>query len=266
VPDGNERFGDFSVHGIGWREVMPPVLIDRPCGTPDYLMMRFDSTVTCRLGGRLEDCAPGSFVVWAPGEAQLYGNREAGFVHSWIHCSGAFVDKVLKVTGVGVLQRFIMPHPERMDDTLRAIHDELTVWDTPEPVLVRHLFEDWLRRVGRDLLGQPKPLPPAGIATVKARMDQEPSAAWSLEELARMAGYSKEHFGVQFRKHYGVSPIAYLLEIRLRNAARLLMDPRQRVSEVSELAGFDDPFYFSRMFRKRFGASPRQWRSWQRGG
>lgn len=121
--------------------------------------------------------------------------------------------------------------------------------------------EDWLRRAGRNLNGRRRAAPPAALVAAKAVLDQDPTVSWTLNALAKQAGYSKEHFGVQFRKYFGVSSMAYLMELRLRNAARLLMDPEKRVGEISQMVGFDDPFYFSRQFRKRFGVSPRQWRA-----
>jgi AraC-like DNA-binding protein len=61
----------------------------------------------------------------------------------------------------------------------------------------------------------------------------------------------------QFRRYTGLSPMSWLKEERLQLAARLLRTSNRRVGEISSIAGFRDSFYFARIFRSRFGASPR---------
>ena len=57
-----------------------------------------------------------------------------------------------------------------------------------------------------------------------------------------------------------MSPIEYLTELRLKHARTLLMNTGRTVSEVAEAAGFEDPSYFARVYKKRFCLSPTQTR------
>jgi len=59
-----------------------------------------------------------------------------------------------------------------------------------------------------------------------------------------------------FARAFGLSPVAYRTQIRLNRARALLVSTRRNVSEVAYEVGFSDPLYFSRAFKRRFGATP----------
>ena len=68
-------------------------------------------------------------------------------------------------------------------------------------------------------------------------------------------GYSKDHLRRGFQQTTGMTPHAYLTDIRIRYAKRLLLQ-KLPVSEVAMLSGFYDPDYFCRLFRKQTGMTP----------
>lgn len=78
-------------------------------------------------------------------------------------------------------------------------------------------------------------------------------------ELAAMCGVSARHFTALFRNVYGTTPAQYLIGLRLRQAQELLASGLHSVSETAELCGFRDVYYFSRIFRKKLGQSPREY-------
>ena len=82
-----------------------------------------------------------------------------------------------------------------------------------------------------------------------------------LQDLARTAGMSPSYFCTQFKKWFGLSPIDYLIQYRMLHAAHLLADNNLMVSEIALRVGYNDPFLFSKMFKKHFGQSPRAMRT-----
>ncbi len=81
-----------------------------------------------------------------------------------------------------------------------------------------------------------------------------------LADLARRAGCSKGYFSYLFRQRTGQSALAFLTGLRVRQAAHLLDLTGLTVSEIAARVGFASLFYFSRVFRHRFGLSPRAYR------
>ncbi|MBQ8606142.1 MAG: helix-turn-helix transcriptional regulator [Clostridia bacterium] len=78
-----------------------------------------------------------------------------------------------------------------------------------------------------------------------------------VETLIKLCGISGVYFNKLFCKVYGVSPQKYISERRLSHA-KTMIDTGDfgKISEVAAAAGFDDPLYFSRAFKKRYGVSP----------
>lgn len=75
------------------------------------------------------------------------------------------------------------------------------------------------------------------------------------------SGISVSHFSTLFKKETGYSPLDFLIRQRLQHAARLLATTQEPIASVSAAVGYEDPFYFSRSFRKIMGCSPRTYRS-----
>ncbi len=97
-------------------------------------------------------------------------------------------------------------------------------------------------------------------AAVRDSLARDPLRTVRLEELATRAGLSVPHFCALFRRLSGYAPIDFLLRQRIRLACRLLDSSDAPVAEVAMRSGFDDPYYFSRCFRRIMGASPRAYR------
>ena len=81
-----------------------------------------------------------------------------------------------------------------------------------------------------------------------------------VEEYASRCGLSKTQFIKLFRRITGTTPIAYRQRIRLETAGKMLRTTELSVQEVSAKAGFQDPLYFSRVFREKTGLSPSKYR------
>jgi AraC-like DNA-binding protein len=73
------------------------------------------------------------------------------------------------------------------------------------------------------------------------------------------------HFASLFRHQTGMAPIEYFIHLRIRGACRLLDTTTLTVREIGYRVGYEDPYYFSRMFRKLMGLSPRQYRELRKG-
>ncbi len=65
----------------------------------------------------------------------------------------------------------------------------------------------------------------------------------------------------EFKKHYGVSPIQYLINRRMEYAKHLLNTSGMSVKQIAYQCGFENEYYFSRIFKKLTGYSPSQYRA-----
>lgn len=98
------------------------------------------------------------------------------------------------------------------------------------------------------------------VARAAALMERSWNAPLRLTDLAAEANLSPNQFLRLFRASYGTSPMQRLRDIRLDHAAGLLQESDAPVSAVATECGFPDPNYFTRVFRRRFGVTPRGFR------
>jgi AraC-like DNA-binding protein len=81
-----------------------------------------------------------------------------------------------------------------------------------------------------------------------------------IADLAARLGCSAGHFHRLFKQHTGRSPILYLAELRVRRAAHLLSNTQLPIAEIARMVGFEDQFYFSRVFHRMMGRTASEYR------
>ena len=260
--------GDFRIRGIGVQEVMQPCTINRPSGTLDYLFMYFSDGVTIEQDGRIRAFPPQSFRIWEPKVSQHYGNSESRWNHSWIHCDGPLVAVQVREARVPLNRVVSLGDPSLVEKHLLEIHEELTSQSQPAPMILKNLFQNMLHRLSRTVVGEkdarsPKRIPERFLA-MKKYMEAHFVEPLTLDSLAERAHLSVPHFCSEFRRYFEVSPVEYLIRLRMHAAAYYLRNINHSVSEVAGLVGYDDIFYFSKLFKKRYGVSPRAMRAGMR--
>ena len=82
----------------------------------------------------------------------------------------------------------------------------------------------------------------------------------SIESAAKLCGFSPSHFMRQFKSLTGKSFTQYLIAYRLEIATNKLIETNQKVIEIGEEVGFNQPSYFARAFYQKYGVSPIQYR------
>lgn len=90
-------------------------------------------------------------------------------------------------------------------------------------------------------------------------MEQNYARRITVEELARLSGYSASHFTRMFRQVYDLSPIQFLNRLRIQHAKNLLRAEQYTLSEIANRCGFSSVYYFSRCFKQITGATPKKW-------
>lgn len=88
-----------------------------------------------------------------------------------------------------------------------------------------------------------------------------PDPTYGVEQIARELDCSREHLTRQFKAATGVSPSDYLLQHRLRIAARELRESSDKLELIAQRCGFSGANYFCRAFHRYQGLTPRQFRA-----
>jgi len=110
-------------------------------------------------------------------------------------------------------------------------------------------------------------LPPAAIRSESDALS-EMAAGWrgnlarpvDFAEEAAQGGMSLSTFRRRWQEVFSLPPGQYLLQIRIHEACRLLVETLEPIREIARRTGFEDELYFSRRFRIRMGVAPREYR------
>jgi YesN/AraC family two-component response regulator len=125
------------------------------------------------------------------------------------------------------------------------------------------LAEDELIASFQRMLFEENPLPPHTSIVVKqavAFIHQHYQETFSRSEIAHHIGVSENYLTHIFHQEMGIALWDYLNRYRVLQAKDLLCEKHDSIAAISYKVGFDDPAYFSRIFRRYVGESPRVYR------
>ncbi len=126
------------------------------------------------------------------------------------------------------------------------------------PKKLVHILEALVLQMSDNMLSSSKPPLATEIANYLSRHYSEKI---TLDDISQATYFSVAYCESEFRKAFGKSIISHLIDLRISEAKNLLMETSMPCSLIASIVGFDDANYFSRIFKKRIGFSPQQYRS-----
>jgi len=224
-------------------------------------------------GGTSYPCKAGDTFVIFPGELFSY-EADAGM--PWHYVWAAFVghagESVLASIGVTPRHPVVRGDGHKLLGIYRRMRNTLQHAETAglADLEASGLLRLLLHGLGRaNLAGQAARLkPPTDI-----ERQVEHAIRWltvqftqqiSIEGMSRSLGYHRTHLSKMFKRATGLSPMQYLLKLRMERAMTLL-EGTLTVEQVAASVGFGDALYFSKQFRKWTGRSPSAYREMLRG-
>lgn len=132
--------------------------------------------------------------------------------------------------------------------------------------LCQHLLQALLIRIMRNFDRSARMVPSRRkvskeCAAARRYIDTHFRESLNLDQLAEIVHINKYHMVHSFTKTYGISPINYLLSLRLQESRFLLQSTDYSMAQIAQMVGFSSPCYFSQVFHKAMGISPREYRN-----
>jgi AraC-like DNA-binding protein len=257
-----EREENSNIHiaGMGLHERMKPCWNTRPRGNPDYLCLYFYDPVEFFLDGDRVSSPENKWIILTPERPHSYGHDSAFWDHSWLHISGGALEQSLEDIGIP-RDRFVdTGGPELFETLLQRLHEELYYNSRPRFDILEFELKAGLARLDRKI-NHPESKVPAIYRQIRLKLDCRYDRNFSLEGLAEEAGCSQAVFCRSFKAYFHSSPIDYLIDRRIDIACHLLRTTDHSIAELGERVGYPDMYYFSRIFKKRKGCSPRAFRN-----
>jgi len=248
---------DIMVGNFGIQETIWPKINHSTHGKENFLLMFFYDEIELKEKGEIKTVSPCSLIIWEPRAEVYYGHSKKDWKHSWIHFNGPALKKMLIKNRIPLNR--ILPFNDNVmiEKYMMDISNEVNWNYKPDAVIIKNIFENWFREIAREIEGKSRENQvPQKYLDIKQNMESNYNQKTTLAELARQAHCTIPHFCLTFKRYFRFSPWDYLIHIRMRQATRMLRDYNLSVSEIAELAGYDDIYYFSARFKKHFGISP----------
>ncbi|TXC92664.1 helix-turn-helix domain-containing protein [Metabacillus litoralis] len=96
-------------------------------------------------------------------------------------------------------------------------------------------------------------------------MNENMNKTIKLDDVAKYSGLSKQHLTHLFKSETSYPPIDYFIRMKMQRAAQTLDLTENSIKQIAVSLGIDDPYYFSRIFKKIMGTSPSQYRKIKKG-
>ncbi|MGZ4286561.1 MAG: AraC family transcriptional regulator [Solirubrobacteraceae bacterium] len=158
-------------------------------------------------------------------------------------------------------RRWWSTHLSELDRELRQRHDGYHEAAVANLTLLLVDIARFARDVVEDLKVNNEPL----LAKVFAYIDAHYDQPISLRDVAAALGLTPGHLTTVVRRKTGRTVQSWIVERRMAEARRMLVETNQTVAQVGRSLGYGDPVYFSRTFRQANGTTPMNWRRVARG-
>jgi len=251
----------LSIHGVGLREGMKPGMVNRPHGTNDYLFMYFYDPVWIEVEGSLRKFQKGRLMVWRPGERHHYGNPNRRWNHTWIHMDGPSIHSLILENEIPCSHPFQFVRRAMMEKSLFEIYHEMALESACDIRIIQNHVENWIWDLVRTLRTKHrKQNIPERFQLIKRFLEEHYHEWIYLNDLAKRFHLSSPHLCSTFKRFFGASPLDFVIRLRMQQAVYLLSDHNLNITEIAERVGYDDPYYFSKLFKKHYQESPLKFR------
>ena len=236
--------------------------VQRPQGCSEYVIQFcFDGEGYSLLNDKKEIIHANQYFILPPNQKHTYGTSEkTEWKVGWIHFLGknaeTLIDRFNK-NGFGKAHNFNFSSNwiKEFNDMIDNLRYDLSyasvayscckIW----PLLGNIIFEKQLNFTNDSPVNKAINL-----------MQENILEYLNLNEIASAAGLSVSRFSVLFKEQTGVSPKEYHIGLKIQKACSYLSMTDMPVKEIATELAFDDPYYFSRCFKKRMDISPAHYR------
>lgn len=271
----NENFLDLRLYQYGW-EQCEPLHSYGPSVRNHYLFHYILSGRGSLLSAgedskdRRYELAAGQGFLICPGQVNTYSaTKDDPWKYVWLEFDGLRAGEFLTSAGLDLAQPIYSPRDTALGELMRDEMLYITDHAEASPLhLIGHLclfLDALIRSSSTQTLNQRPQLRDFYIQEAVTFMEQNYQRNLTVEEIAGVCRLNRSYFSKLFRDNLGCPPQEFLIRLRLAKAVELMKTTSSSIGDISALCGYPNQLHFSRAFKKRYGISPREWRSRNRG-
>jgi AraC-like DNA-binding protein len=221
-----------------------------------------EGVFTSRITGEIP-LEEGSIFLLFPGISHWYSPlEESGWHGYYIGFLGPYPERLLTtgfidpeepVFHVGLHASIIEDFQEALEIAERQLPGfQVRLGSLVMTILARTLSYNWQKHQGSET--------ELIIERARAILEDNIKQNIDIHDVSADLGIDYYKFRHLFKEYTGLSPYQYFLQLKINKAKILLEDLSRSVKEIAYDLNFENPYYFSRMFKKKTGVSPQTWR------
>ncbi len=251
----DDPFTKYGIHIAGLSEVHPPYRIIKKNPRYHHIVYSLSGKAEYKTAYEMETFKPGCFWAAPPKLHHSYWAEEKWhsmwfilddneywwFLHKW---PGGQKHSIWKSRLLEAMEGYLVESMRTGKDAQKAACH------------LGHLIFIYL---SRDILGEEDQGTKSFHYTLEKLWQEVNSKLqyrWTVDELAKTINVSKSHFHRLVLTYYQLSPIGMLTEMRMKRAKELLLHTDYPIKLISELTGYNNPYSFSKAFKRQTGISP----------
>lgn len=234
----------------------------RPTGRLDYhMIIVLKGSMRVTIDGVDYDISPQNLIYYEPHTPQFY-EYKVGSQFVWLHLTGTYAPEAMKQLGLTQSGVYPIQNIPYLQENSKEIITILRSFSFEQNFrLYRKLFrllESIQYALSEETLIRNKRFEP-----VIRYMNENLSQQIDMQHCADLAALSLSWFHHTFKQEFHMSPAKYLENLRMIHAKSLLGNGEYNINQIANLCGYEDPLYFSRVFKKFYGSSPSAFKNGQ---
>lgn len=227
-----------------------------------YLLYVISGTIRVDLGNKYTEVKESSLMIVPPNCA--YKHTVLGKLgevnYLWVHFTGSDVLDRLNKYGIELFPCINQANNvNNISSRFQKLFEGFARNDSFREYDLSSLLDRLLIEIGRAILN--KKTDKVSLSKSLRYINEFYTSDIKITELAKIENMCMTSYNLHFKKQMGITPTKYITRLRMNSAKDLLKNSSLSISEISNMCGYNDYNFFSRVFKSFHGISPREYRS-----
>ncbi len=237
-----------------------PFTTENPTGREDfYLIYMVKGSMNVAMPEEILRAEAGNIMLFPPRYPYRYsyrGGEELNYL--WVHFTGSYAQKLLEECGLAPLPalKTISCH----NSIIAEFNRMFEIFERKSSLQQQELACTLEQLLVNIALSVSKESQNHSLDRSIRHIHSFYNTPLRIPELAKMENLSHSRYVDVFRAKMGIPPTAYIVKLRINAACDLLQNTDMSIKQIALLVGYDDPHFFSKLFKKYIGTAPQSYR------